>query len=153
MQSLCNKPLFWKTCLLKLLYVYGFFFLNSRQKVLLKQVCQFKVFSGNFGEQTATAKILCSFCFHSKLFIATFIACNSFWKMNSRNFFENNFSQHLMSETFCVKVARKISQLSQLFLPATVSVYKVFLLRFIYQAVYIQNCSALFNSPELCWRT
>ena len=153
MQSLCNKLLFWKTCLLKLLYVYGFFFLNSRQKVLLNQVCQFKVFSGNFGEQTTTAKILCSFCFHSKLFIATFIACNSFWKMNSRNFFENDFSQHLMSATFCIKVARKISQLSQLFLPATISVYKVFLLRFIYEAIYIQNWSALFNSPELCWRT
>ena len=46
---------------------------------------QFKVFLGNFGEQTTKAKILCSFCFHSKLFITTFIACNCFWKMNPRN--------------------------------------------------------------------
>ena len=31
-----------------------------------------------------------------------------------------------MSATFCIKVARKILQLSQLFLPTTISAYKVF---------------------------
>ena len=44
---------------------------------------------------------------------------------NACNFFENDFSQHLMSATFCIKVARKISQFSQLFLSATISAYKV----------------------------
>ena len=109
--------------LLKLLYVYDFFILNSRQKVLLRKVRQFKVFLRNLGEQTTKAKILCSFCFHSKLFIATFIVCN---------FFENNFSQHLVSATFCIKVARKISQLSQFFLPATISANKVLLTKLFY---------------------
>ena len=79
----CNKLLFWKTCLLKLFYVYDFFILNSRQKVLLRQFPQFKVFLGN--KQTTKAKILCSFCSHSKLFIVQFIACNVFWKMNPRS--------------------------------------------------------------------
>ena len=59
-------------------------------KSLLRQVFQLTVFLGNFDEQTTKAKILCSFCFHSKLFIT-----------------------------------RKISQLLQLLLPATISAYKV----------------------------
>ena len=40
-------------------------------------------------------------------------------------FLENESSEHLMSATFCIKVARKILQLLQLFLPATISAYKV----------------------------
>ena len=59
-------------------------------KSLLRQLCQLTVFLGNLDEQTTKARILCSFCFHSKLFIT-----------------------------------RKISQLLQLFLPATISAYKV----------------------------
>ena len=127
--------MFWKTCLLKLLFVYNFFILNSRQNSRqvheARQVRRFKVFLGNFGEQTTKAKVLFSFCFHSKLFIATFIVCNFFFgkwilaTFNAHNFFENDFSQHLISATFCVEFARKISQLLQLFLPTTISAYKV----------------------------
>ena len=109
------------------------------------------MFSGNFGEQTTTAKILCSFCFHSKLSIATFIACNSLWKMNSRNFFENHFSQHLMSATFCIKVARKISQVSQLFLPQQFLSIKYFCCdSFMKPSIFrtVQLCSILQNSVE-----
>ena len=40
-------------------------------------------------------------------------------------FMENEFLQHLIPATFCIKVVRKISQLWQLFLPATISAYKV----------------------------
>ena len=83
-----------------MLYVYDFFILNSRQKVLLRQVRQFKVFLGNFGKQTTKAKTLCLFCFHSKLFITTFIACNFF--------LENESSQHLMRATFLKLISRNI---------------------------------------------
>ena len=71
------------------------------------------------SKQTTKAKILCSFCFHSKLFIATFIACNFFGG--------NESSQHLMPTTFLKMFSRNIwcPQLLQLFLPATISVYKV----------------------------
>ena len=147
-----------------MLFVYNFFILNSRQNSRqvheARQVRRFKVFWGNFGEQTTKAKVLFSFCFHSKLFIATFIVCNFFFgkwilaTFNAHNFFENDFSQHLISATFCVEFARKISQLSQLFLPTTISAYKVNLFFQLLQWCWSYTDASLldnFSSNFLCF--
>ena len=98
-----KQLLFWKKYLLKLLYVYDFFILNSRQKMLLRQVRQFRVLLENLGEQTTKAKILCSFCFHSKMFIVTFIACNFFWKMNPHNIYRSQLFWKWFLATFNVR--------------------------------------------------
>ena len=78
---LCDKLLFcWScyTCLISSFWI-------PVKKCCRGKSVSFKVFLGNFGEQTIKAKILYSFCFHSKLFIVTFIDCNFFWKMNPCN--------------------------------------------------------------------
>ena len=59
------------------------------------------------------------------LLLATFFGKRILAIFNAGNFLENNLWQHVMSATFCINLARKILQLSQLFLPATISTYNV----------------------------
>ena len=86
-------------------------------------------------QETLTSKLQKpKFCVHfvsiqnwssRHLLLATFFGKRIFAIFNAGNFFENNLWQHVMSATFCINLARKILQLSQLFLPATISTYNV----------------------------
>ena len=60
-----------------------------------------------------------------RLMHATLLENDSSQHLIYATFLKNDSSRHLMYATFCFKVAKNISQFSQLFLPATISAFKV----------------------------
>ena len=104
-------------------------FMISSFWILIKKCCWGKSVNLKCFQETLASKLQkLKFCVHfvpiqncssRHLLLATFFGKWILATFHARNFFENDFLQYLMSATFCIKVARKISQLLQLFLPAT----------------------------------
>ena len=102
---------------------------------LVKKCCWGKSVSLKCFQETLTSKLhKPKFCVHfvsiqnwssRHLLLANFFGKWILAIFNAGSFFKNDLWQHVMSATFCINLARKILQLSQLFLPATISTYNV----------------------------
>ena len=123
----------------------NFFFRNNvifhNSQLFLPQQYNLSQFA-SFFPAIYTLRILIDVPQLTNFFTSFALPSPTLYSNNLQLFLENESSQHLMPATFCIKVARKISQLSQLFLPATIVVHKV---------IYFVIIPTALSSSSLIW--